>query len=57
MLLAFGLLRKAFPEMGGSDPAQDEQAVSDFSTQFASLELSILDEDMDDRTERELINV
>lgn len=46
MLLAFGLLRKAFPETGGSFPPQDEQPVSGFSTQLASPELSIGDDDI-----------
>lgn len=41
MLLAFGLLRKAFLETGGSFPPQDEQGASGFSIQLASPELSI----------------
>lgn len=41
MLLAFGLLRKAFPVTGGSFPPQDEQPVSGFSIQLASPEFSI----------------
>lgn len=52
MLLAFCFLRKAFPETGGSVPAQDEQAASGFSTQLASPELSIWDKGTEDDRNR-----